>query len=266
MQWSPTASSRGLRTALVLAGGVLALAAPLRAFDPDRTIAQHVRRTWTTEEGLPQGSANGLVQTRDGYLWIATFAGLARFDGVRFETYNRARHPELPSDRLLALLEDSDGTLWVGTERHGLATFREGTFRRFELPEAIPSLGVARLVQGPSGDVWAGTSRGLLRIRDGSPIARYTTEDGLPKDLVRAVVEEPDGTVWIGTGGGLVRMDPSGDVSAIPALEGLELGQGVHALLRDRAGVLWIGADRGLFRMSEDRAEQVPLSEDPAHR
>jgi len=261
MYWSSIAPSRGVRIALVLTWGALALPGMLCAFDPERTITQHVRRTWTTEDGLPQSSANALVQDRHGYLWIATYAGLARFDGVRFETYTKAQYPELPSNRLLALFEDSEGTLWIGTERHGLATLRDGIVRPFELPPGVPSCGVAFLGEGPSGDLWVGTSRGALRIRSGRLVARYAKEDGLAGDLVRTVLEEPDGTVWLGGAGGLARMDHSGQISSVPALEGLDLGQGVHALLRDRFGVLWIGSDRGLFRVTEGRAEQVSLGE-----
>lgn len=261
MHWSPMTPSRRIRIALVLMWGVHALGGELRALDLERTIGQYVGRTWTTEQGLPQSSANALVQDRVGYVWIATFAGLARFDGVHFETYNRARYPELPSDRLLALFEDSEGTLWLGTEHHGIATLREGALHRFDLPDGLSRCDVAFFEQGPSGDLWAGTNRGLLRIRDGRLAARYTTEDGLPGDLVRAVIEEPDGIVWTGGRGGVARMDASGSIAPVPALATLELGQGVHALLRDRAGVLWIGADRGLFRLEGDRAEQVPLGE-----
>ena len=253
------APSRRLVPILAVATSLLALSETAHAFDARRTIAQHVRRTWSTEEGLPQSSANSIIQDRRGYLWIATFAGLARFDGVRFETFTTARSPDLGSDRLLTLFEDRDGTLWIGTERDGVTLLRDGTFRRLAVPAGMPNGGVATFAQGPAGDLWVGTSRGLLRIRDDAVVARYAMEDGLPGNLVRAVLVDPDGSLWIGTSGGLARMDAGGRLAAAPEIAGMDVWQGIHTLLRDRDGSLWIGADQGLFHLVGEAAERISL-------
>src|SRR5262247_3504497 len=72
---------------------------------------------WTAaDSGLPQNTVRALLQSRDGYLWVGTLDGLARFDGVRFTVFNRGNSPGLPSNRITALYEDSAGGLWVGTE------------------------------------------------------------------------------------------------------------------------------------------------------
>src|SRR6266850_1758159 len=65
---------------------------------------------WTTENGLPQNRISCLQQTRDGYLWIGTWFGLARFDGARFTVFNKFNTPELVDDAITALAEDADGT------------------------------------------------------------------------------------------------------------------------------------------------------------
>jgi len=266
MLWPEAASLRRRRSILAVAVSLLALQGTARAFDTPRTIAQHVRRTWTPEDGLPQSSANAVIQDHAGYLWIATFAGLARFDGVHFETYTTAQHPALGSDRLLSLLEDSEGTIWIGTEREGISWLRDGVFGRLKVPPELSSAGVATFLQGASGDLWCGTSRGLLRVHGGALAARYTTENGLPGDLVRALLEDPDGTLWIGTSGGLARMNADGRIVPVPEIDGLELGQGVHSLLRDRDGALWIGADRGLFQLAGGRARVLHLDGNHAVR
>jgi ligand-binding sensor domain-containing protein len=76
---------------------------------------------WTTENGLPQNSVRAILQTRDGYLWLATLDGLVRFDGVRFTIFNTMNSSGLKSNRIARLFEDDDGTLWVGTEDGGIA-------------------------------------------------------------------------------------------------------------------------------------------------
>ena len=72
-------------------------------------------RAWTTQDGLPQNSITSIVQTRDGYIWLGTFGGLARFDGVRFKIFDISNTDALSTNRILSLLEDSDGNLWIGT-------------------------------------------------------------------------------------------------------------------------------------------------------
>jgi ligand-binding sensor domain-containing protein len=71
---------------------------------------------WTTDNGLPQNTVRAIVQTRDGYLWLTTFDGLARFDGVRFTVFDKSNTPAITNNRFTALYEDRDGTLWAGAE------------------------------------------------------------------------------------------------------------------------------------------------------
>src|ERR1041385_1028097 len=79
---------------------------------------------WQTEDGLPQNSVTAIVQTRDGYLWLGTYSGLARFDGVRFVPFNNGTRPKLNRTRITSLFEDSQGTLWIGNETGEVTRFR----------------------------------------------------------------------------------------------------------------------------------------------
>ena len=78
---------------------------------------------WTSDSGLPDSSVTSIAQTQDGYLWIGTADGLARFDGVRFETFDPINTPELKSARITKLSVDAWGTLWINTGGGGLFTF-----------------------------------------------------------------------------------------------------------------------------------------------
>src|SRR6187455_2992014 len=73
-------------------------------------------KTWDTENGLPQNSVQAIAQTPDGYLWIATRDGLARFDGIRFKIFQKSNTPELPTNRLFDLFADDYGRLWIFPE------------------------------------------------------------------------------------------------------------------------------------------------------
>ena len=89
-------------------------------------------KTWNTENGLPQNSVNRIVQTPDGYLWLATFDGLARFDGARFKIFKKSNTPPLPMNRIAILLVDAAGRLWIWTEDpNTIVLYEQGKFRAF---------------------------------------------------------------------------------------------------------------------------------------
>ena len=92
--------------------------------------ADYLIDLWGTEDGLPGSSVAAIAQTPDGYLWVGTYDGLARFDGVRFVTYDPGNTPALSHARIQGLYVDAGGTLWINTYRGGLTSYRDGVFRR----------------------------------------------------------------------------------------------------------------------------------------
>ncbi len=102
------------------------------------TQAQYRIDHWTADDGLPQNSVFGIVQTRDGYLWLATVDGLARFDGARFTIFNKSNSPGIINNRFVSLFEDARGDLWAGTEESGVVRFSGGRFEHFGVDAGIP--------------------------------------------------------------------------------------------------------------------------------
>ena len=89
-------------------------------------------KTWTTENGLPQNHVSYIAQTPDGYLWLATFDGLARFDGVRFKIFKSADTPEFPTSRIVSMFVDSAGRLWLKfDENRTVVVYENGRFKAF---------------------------------------------------------------------------------------------------------------------------------------
>ena len=111
---------RRLAAALALVLAPVTAAATAPGLDPGKAVTQYSVDLWTTANGLPQNTLTSIVQTADGYLWIASFGGLTRFDGARFETFDRANTPQLRNSGIHTLWPDPDGALWVGTNGGGL--------------------------------------------------------------------------------------------------------------------------------------------------
>jgi hypothetical protein len=116
----------GLALLPIWSAGVVAQVSPSEA-SPGRV--QFVHEAWGIDDGLPINEVNDLVQTSDGYLWLATFDGLVRFDGVRFTVYNIANSPGLPSNRIVDLFEARDGGLWLRTEDNLPVRFKDERFK-----------------------------------------------------------------------------------------------------------------------------------------
>jgi len=95
--------------------------------------SDHVQfKTWNTQNGLPQNTVNNIAQTPDGYIWLGTFDGLARFDGVRFKVFKKSNTPALPMNRVWAMWVDQRGRLWIWTEDpNTLVMYEHGQFRAF---------------------------------------------------------------------------------------------------------------------------------------
>src|ERR1043166_3981033 len=87
---------RSLVTSLIL----LTAASVTWAEDRATGFPRYVSRTWRTQDGLPESRIRALAQTSDGYLWIGTPGGLARFDGVRFVVYSRFNAPAMLDDNI----------------------------------------------------------------------------------------------------------------------------------------------------------------------
>src|SRR5262245_21548183 len=126
--------------ALRLAPCALLLLAPAaRALDPQRALTQYRLDRWHTAQGLPQSSVESLAQTPDGYLWLGTQEGLARFDCRRLVVFDKANTRELRHNRVVALLAGQGGALWIGTEGGGLSVLQDGRFRTLTTGDGLPS-------------------------------------------------------------------------------------------------------------------------------
>jgi diguanylate cyclase (GGDEF)-like protein len=221
------------------------------ALQPDKAFRDYVRDTWAVEHGLPQISVLAIAQDRDGYLWLGSQGGLARYDGTRFIRFGQADMPEL-GGHVLALHAGDDGRLWIGTSQ-GLLLYRDGHFRSvpllndpdqaqgaFAIRAIIGGDGGGVLVAGPDG-VYASAGDGLhlLHPLEGPALSLLRRSDG----------------VWVGSTGQVLRLDAEGPRRhALPAPAAL--AQVAH-LAQDRDGQLWAGTATGLYRLHGDAWQRI---------
>jgi ligand-binding sensor domain-containing protein/signal transduction histidine kinase len=209
----------------------------------DRSPSAYSSRIWQTDEGLPNNRVQAIAQTPDGYLWVGTYAGLARFDGVAFTPITRGGTGAFKNESITALCVDPEGTLWIGTDGRGLACLRKGQLSRFATNNDSVGQSIRALSLSRDGSIWVASDRGLTHVRDGK-FTIYNTSTGLLSDNVHAVCEDSDGAVWVATAKGLNRL-AQGRLETFTTTNGLPNGA-IHSLSWDRGRRLWIGSDAGL--------------------
>lgn len=211
------------------------------------------QRSWKTENGLPDNAVTTLVQTHDGYFWVGTYGGLARFDGVRFTVFNSASESELQSDRVTCLYEDRKGVLWIGHERGDLTCYRNGKFESQNVHETGVRRKISAIGSDTAGDVWMVSEEGtLVRVRDGAHCA-LPNNDG----VINAAVDGA-GQMWIASGGKLAIL-LNGELKSFTNLSGdSPFGSYIQGICASQDGGLWVVGDNEVRKfngqtMVEDR-------------
>jgi signal transduction histidine kinase/ligand-binding sensor domain-containing protein len=249
----------------------------------DGVGATLARQSWSTEDGLPQNSVHAILQTHDGFLWIATEGGLARFDGLNFRVFQQSNEPAFTSDDVCCLAEDTRNDLWIGTA-DGLVRESRGVFQRFGTKDGLPSSNILDVATDAGGSVLVLTPRGFAKIDPQGSVNLLRTPGD---DLVLAMSRTPDGSVWFVTAndllqykGGQLHHERSLLGQSMPNLTGLAVvpqeqaiwlrsardvtllrngeqrtwrvgqelpGTRVESMSADSHGVLWVGTNRGLL-------------------
>ncbi len=217
-------------------------------------------------DGLPSNRVNGIAEDRQGYLWIATRDGLARFDGVGFRVWRVENG--LRDNFVWTVHVDTQDRVWIGTRRGGLSMLdaQRATFTHYD-QTSHPDFGsddIWTVISTPDRAIWIGTAdSGLYRLAPDGGLRAFRTDPddprSVPSDSVGHLAVAGDGLLWVGTkNGGVAHWDGRGFVRlAMPA----EASSVVNGLVFDDSENLWIGlaaAGGGAVRRANARVEMIP--------
>ena len=248
--------------------------------------AQYRFDSWTTDNGLPQNSISSIIQTRDGYLWIATFDGLVRFDGVQFKVFDKSNTKGLSTNRFTALYEDKGGTLWAGTNDGGLTRYRDGVFTSSTVANGVPEGPVLSFTNDLKGELLVNIGTGRFYLRDGQFISappeylvpyqknNYLAPSGsqwtiTPNEAVRInggrttryriklkdiyhlwPYEDSEGNLWLAAESVIYKLR-DGQVTRYSQKEGVPLRGMLHAYCEDDQGGVWFAGDGAVVRFKD---------------
>ena len=124
---------------------------------------QYRSTQWTADSGLPQNTVRGIVHAADGYLWVATLDGIAKFDGIRFTVFNKSNTPGITSNRFVAMAEGDGGDLWMASEDGNLIRYHAGHFQRMGEAEGLRPYSVGAITYDHRGGVWVDSDDRVYR-------------------------------------------------------------------------------------------------------
>ncbi|WP_436323790.1 two-component regulator propeller domain-containing protein [Vibrio cidicii] len=250
-------------------------------------LSDYFSETWSSNQGLPHNSINAIVQTQDGYLWFATWEGVARYNGLNFKRFDRNPHTHMLDSGTRSLTADSANRLWVGGARGSLA-LRQGYTWHEQPPLAglvnyifvdlqqnlwfaiegkgvvfrphlndgrygedqwrLTNISAYRLAQDANGAIIAATDAGLYRLTENAAQKLSSTQF----ERVSYVSSAPNGDILLGTNRGAWRWD--GQI--LSPVENALLSTVVTVVEQDSAGSIWFGTiNRGVARLSSHGLE-----------
>jgi ligand-binding sensor domain-containing protein/signal transduction histidine kinase len=226
------------------------------ALDANRSLKEFGHQVWVTENGLPQNTVQTIVQTRDGYLWIGTQEGLARFDGLNFTVFDKENTPAFKSNDIRFLYEDQQSRLWISTS-YGLVCRHNGQFASFTVNEGLPDNSIGPIVEDSSGKIWIGTAGGLTRFENGN-FKTLTVEQGLSRNLIQTLCARADGTVLVGTSAGVQSLSGDRFVSwtTLPNVPAAN----ITSIAESKNGHLWFGTLDGLYGVEREGTTPVAVT------
>ena len=263
----------------------------------EETNTVWLTRSWQSDDGLPENSVEGLAQTADGYLWIGTPSGLARFDGLHFESFPLTNVVVPPNRGVISTLRSRDGSLWLAMDRGGVVHLNGKASCAFTqgLPQDIPN----SLTEDAAGGVWVAYRSGAVyRIQNGE-ITLFTPQQGLPAgaqicalttdrqgrlwfaragqvgwfrdgafQILHHLASQPmrlaaaqHGGVWLCVGYRLYQCNTNGGLEDLGSFQPANRDTVVTVMMEDRQGAVWLGTSfSGLYRRDSSGFASVPTT------
>jgi len=264
--------------------------------DPNKSLSLFIIDNYTTENGLPQNSVLDILQSTDGYLWLATYEGLSRFDGVSFSTLSKSNSVFKKND-VFALTKGKGDSIWIGTNGGGLYLLEKNNLTLFSIKDNLSSNYISDLLVDNNGTLWVATRTGISKYVNGkfeivdlgelsdkffvrmckdkynniwcasqdngivkiakNHIRKFNLRSGLKTNHFGCISIVND-EVWAGTGDrGEIYRFKNNKWTVLGKKEGLNCDS-VYTIYQDSDNSIWVGGNRnGIFRYTKNSFESI---------
>lgn len=245
----------------VLFTGFLCLLAMQGVMAQYTFLNDYISTEWSTVEGLPANAINDVIQTADGYIYLGTYEGLVRFNGFEFTLLNKHSGSEYSFISARAMIQDSQGNLWLGSNGEGLQkTSPDGSKTIYTMENGLPNNSIRAMTEDKLGNVWIGTASGVCYITPEDAVILPKAADNAPigNSLVEELFCDSAGRIWICTTDARGLFYYSDNIfHRYRELDHLGTFFAT-AISQDNFGTFWIGlGHRGLVKVNQEGVEQI---------
>src|SRR5260221_9214958 len=137
-------------------------------FSANSMLSQSSYVQWTGDNGLVSNNITSAIRDRNGFVWITSYNGIMRFDGVQVYVYDKTKIPFLSTGAFYAVYEDKAGALWFTSQSSGLIKYSNGKFEAIDPENKILPKSIRCLLIADDGSVWIGSNNsGIFKLQNG---------------------------------------------------------------------------------------------------
>ena len=234
-------------TLLFLFSSIFVFSQGLAAVPVDQHfLADYVSKNWTTEDGLPGMTITSILQDNNGYMWIGTYDGLVRFDGVEFTTFSRSVDTKYDFASVRSLCQGQNGNIWVGHNDEGVTCFcQNGEIKKYTMANGLTNNKINYLCEDHEQNIWVGTASGVCYItpEDEIIIPEGLAELGQEKILISTVYCDTSGRIWLTTGvANEIFVYENKKIQRFTGIKKIK-NPAVRVIKQDKTGAFWFGVD-----------------------
>lgn len=236
--------------------------------DPD-FLSDFVHRNYTTADGLPGMTIPKILQDKKGYIYLGTYDGLVRFDGVEFTTFSRNTDSRYEFASARSIYQDSRDNLWVGHNDEGVTCFgADGSLAKWTVDEGLPNNKVNDICEDSEGNIWIGTASGLCYLTPDGKIEEPAGLAGLGEEkiLVVHLFMDSFSRIWVTTGSAdSLFVWENGRLGRFTGIQSIE-HPAIRAVTQARDGTLCFGVDPNKVIAIKDGKEKVLYAGHPSKK
>lgn len=197
-------------------------------------------------------TVNDFLSSDMGYIWIATPAGLTRFDGGRYVSFNKTTHKAITDNNFSVLAQGPDGYIYVANSNE-ILRIKGNSVAKIPLQQAFQGMIKAMVVTKSGGILYSDEQNGLFEINNGGSQIHYGTINWLPGLNVTALHKMPNGEIWIGTDKGAATFN-NGNIQNFTILS----DNHIRDITSDKDGTIWFATHgMGIFKWADNLLAQI---------
>lgn len=220
-----------------------------KGLDPNKRITQYRLKSWTIDNGLPSDAISNIMQSKKGYMWIATYSGVVKFDGVNFTTYSSTNNKALKTEAIKVICEGQNGIIWIGTQK-GIVLYKENKLYQNKTLNTLNNSNIESIFIDHLNQVWIGTNSSGLYQYNNDKLIQIKEFNKFSNHSIYAIFEDNDQNIWIGTIKGELFKYVNGNLTLC---DNNNSSQGIYSFYQDKTGLIWAGTTNGLFNIVDNK-------------